>query len=258
MYQELRKEVKSLLSKNTRLDGRKPLEHREIKIEYDVTRNAEGSAKVKFGDTEVIAGVKMEVMKPYPDTPGKGSIMVNCELYPMSSPEFESGPPNIHAIELARVTDRGIRESGAIDFEKLCITPGEQCWMAVVDVCTINDDGGLYDAIPLAAMAALNDTKFPEFDGEKINYKVKTDKALGLAKQPITITVYKCGNGFFIDPATQEEKVYDARLTVSVLDNDNMCSFQKGGSHSLTTDDILKMIEIAIDKSKEYRAALKR
>ena len=34
---------------------------------------------------------------------------------------FDIGRPGIEAIELARVIDRGIRESGFIDFKKLCI-----------------------------------------------------------------------------------------------------------------------------------------
>ena len=248
--------IQELLSKKERLDGRQPDQYREVKVETGVSRNAEGSAKVKIGDTEVIAGVKMEIMQPYPDTPDDGSMMVNVELFPMSSPEFETGPPDIYAIELARITDRGIRESKTIDTKKLCVTPGEKVWMVVIDVCTLNDSGNLFDAIALAAMAAVKDTVFPAFDGEKIDYKTKTEENLPLSKTPVTVTVFKYGDNLLIDPTYEEEKAYDARLTVSVLENGNICSLQKGGDSPVTTDEAFKMIELARTKSQELRKFL--
>ncbi len=255
MYEELRTEIIKLLSKNVRLDGRKPDEYRDITVETNVSKNAEGSTIVKIGDTTVIAGVKMEVMEPYPDTPNQGSLMVNVELYPMSSPEFESGPPDNYAIELARVTDRGIRESKVIETEQLCITPGEKAWMVVIDVCPLNDAGNLFDAISLAAIIALKQAVLPAFDGTKLDYKHKTDKHLPLNedKIPATVTVFKYGDHLVIDPTNEEDKIYDARLTVSVLPNGNLCSMQKGGDSAITQDEAYSMIELAREKSKELR-----
>src|SRR3990167_8361938 len=171
MYRELRSHIISLLNVDTRLDGRKPTEYRKpIEIEYGIVKTAEGSAKVKIGETEVIVGVKMEVGEPYPDMPDEGTIIVGAELLPLSNPEFELGPPGIQAIELARVVDRGIRSEEALDFRKLCIEPGKKIWMVIIDICPINDAGNLFDASSLAALAALKNTKYPTFDGEKIDY----------------------------------------------------------------------------------------
>ncbi|MBN1544204.1 exosome complex protein Rrp42 [Candidatus Woesearchaeota archaeon] len=256
MYEELRNQVISLLSKQTRLDGRKPHEYREVKVETGVSKNAEGSAKVKIGDTEVIAGVKLEVMKPYPDQPDQGSMMVNVELYPMSSPEFETGPPDIFAIELARITDRAIRESKTLDTKKLCIEAGEKAWMVVIDVCTLNDAGNLYDAIYLAAMAAMKDAVFPAFDGVKLEYKNKTEEKLPLSRVPVSVTVFKYGDHILVDPTNEEEKAIDARLTVGVLENGNICSLQKGGDVAIVADDIFRMVDLAKQKSQELRKHL--
>ncbi|MBW2965057.1 exosome complex protein Rrp42 [Candidatus Woesearchaeota archaeon] len=253
MNEELRNEIIGLLRKDVRLDGRKATQYRDVQIETGVSRNAEGSAKVRIGDTEVIAGVKLEVMKPYPDAMEDGSLMVNVELYPMSSPDFETGPPDIMSIELARITDRGIRESKTIDTKKLCIEKGEKAWMIVIDVCTLNAAGNLFDAIPLAAMAALKTAVYPGYDGTVIDYKHKSDKKMPLSKTPITVTVYKYGDNLVIDPTYEEEKVYDARLTVSVLDNGNICSLQKGGDHAIEPDDLHKMVALAQEKSQELR-----
>ena len=170
MYNELKNHILKLFGSNTRLDGRSFTEYRKpFKVETGFTNTAEGSARVILGKTEVLAGVKMEIMEPYPDTQDEGSIMVGAELLPLSNPEFESGPPSIGSIELARVVDRGIRESHMIDTEKLCIKKGEKVWIACIDIYPINDAGNLFDAAALAALAALKDARFPEYD-EKEGY----------------------------------------------------------------------------------------
>ena len=257
MYRELRSHIISLLEADTRLDGRKLREYRKpITVEYGVVKTAEGSARVRIGETDVMVGVKLEVGEPYPDTPNEGTIIVGAELLPLSNPEFEPGPPQIQAIELARVVDRGIRESKALDFKKLCITPGEKIWMVVIDICSINDAGNLFDASSLAALAALKDTKFPAFDGVKVDYKNKTDKKPHIEKMPIAVTVIKIGSKFIVDPNTEEEKVVDARLTVSSLENGTLCALQKGGDMPLSAEEISEMLDIGIEKGKELRKYL--
>src|SRR3989344_5265956 len=132
---ELRSYIVSLLKEGKRVDGRGLTDYREpVVVKYHVSETAEGSAEVRIGDTIVMAGVKLSIETPYPDTPDQGGIMVNVELYPMSSPDYEPGPPGIAAVELARVVDRGIRESKAIDLSKLCIEKGAKAW--TFKVCT--------------------------------------------------------------------------------------------------------------------------
>lgn len=247
--------IMNLLNSGRRLDGRKLDDYRDVKIELGVSKNAEGSARVKLGDTEVIVGVKLETGDPFPDMPDQGSIIVNAELLPLSSPNFESGPPNSQSIELARVVDRGIRESKALDFKKLCITVGEKVWLVLIDIYSINDDGNLQDAASLAAMAALMHAKFPGFDGEKIDYN-KHEKPLPLVRKPVECTVVKIGEHFIVDALKEEEAVIDSRLTVAVMEDNNVCAMQKGGQKTLSSEDIEKMIEIAVKKTKELRSKL--
>jgi exosome complex component RRP42 len=257
MSNNIKKHVEQYLKKGIRFDGRKTDEIRKVEIEYDVSNSAEGSAIVRFGGTEVIAGVKMAVEKPYPDTPDEGVLMVGAELLPLSSPDFESGPPDIRSIELARVIDRGIRESKAIDNKSLCIEAGEKVWSVMVDVCTLNDEGNLLDCAGLAAIAALRNAKFPKYEDGVVDYKTKTDKGLPLSKVPIPVTVYKIGNDLIIDPVLDEEQIYDARLTVTSLDNGKICALQKGGDKELSLDEIKAMVNLGMEKAGELRKFLK-
>lgn len=255
MKSELKEHILKGLAKNIRYDGRKKLDYRDIKLEIDATPNAEGSARVVFGDTELIVGVKMSIETPYPDTPDNGNFMVNTELLPLSNPNFERGPPSIEAIELSRVTDRGIRESKAIDTKKLCIEPGEKVWGVIVDICTINAAGGLFDAAGLATIAALKSARFPGYKNGQIDYKEHKD-LLPMQKEPIPVTVFKIGEHLLIDPLEEEEKVTDARLSVTTIKDGSICSLQKGGETPLSVDEIDEMIGIAQEKSKFLRTKL--
>jgi exosome complex component RRP42 len=257
MSNELREHIIKLFGSDTRLDGRKLTEYRPVKVETDVTPNAEGSARVTIGQTEIMVGIKVEVMEPYPDTPNEGSIMVGAELLPLSSPNFEQGPPSIQAVELARVVDRGIRESKCLDFKKLCIKEGEKIWMIIVDIVTINDAGNLFDASSLGAIAAMKNMKFPEYKDGKIDYKKKTNKGIDLKDTPLSVTVIKIGDKFIVDPDTDEEKAIDARLSVASLSDGTLCAMQKGGDVPLSVEDVEKMVDLGLEKGKELRKLVK-
>ncbi len=253
--------IHELAKKNKRINGRAMTEYRQpITVETNISWTAEGSARVQIGETVVLAGVKLSLEKPYNDTPDSGGIMVNAELTPMSSEEYERGPPGIKAIELSRVTDRGIREAKAIDMKKLCVTPGEKAWFVIIDIVTINDAGSLFDAASLATLAALKSARFPVVDKKTgaINYKEKTDTPLPLLKEPLAVTVYKIGGKLMVDPDFEESLCYDARLTVASDRDGTISAMQKGGSSPLTIDEVSQMVDICLEKSNFLRDQLEK
>ena len=246
------------LKKGKRQDGRGLTDVREIKIETGIISTAEGSAKVKFGEAEVYAGVKIAVESPYPDTPDSGVLMVNTELLPLSNPEFEAGPPSIQSIETARVIDRGIRESHAVDTKKLCIEKGKQVWSLAIDVVPINHDGNLIDIGGIAALAALKTARFPTLTEDNVvDYKKITDKKVEMQREPIPVTVCKIGDILIVDPTEEEEKFTDCRVTLTFLEDGRLCSMQKGGESAITQEDFTQMLEIGQKASEQMRKAIK-
>jgi len=241
-----------LILKGKRIDGRKFDEFRKIEVIKGIIKKAEGSASVKIGDTEVIAGLKLNVGEPFADTPNEGILIVNSEFTPLASPDFESGPPGEDAVELSRVVDRGIRESHAIDVEKLVIVPGEKVWMNFIDIHMINHQGNLLDASALAAVAALLDAKVPKLDGENV-LRGEYEKELPVSHIPINITVGKVADNFILDPNLQEEKILDSKLSIAVREDDTICALQKQGTKGLKVEDIMQMVKMAREKSKELR-----
>jgi len=246
-----REYLSKLAEHGKRADGRKFDEFRKISIETGVASRAEGSARVKIGNTQVIAGIKMDVGEPYSDSPDCGVLTTAAELIPMASPDFEAGPPRGDAIELARVVDRGVRESEVVELEKLCITAGEKVWIVFVDIHILDYDGNLFDAASLAALAALFTTKVPAK-----RFELGEDYPLPLRDPPVSCTFVKYNGVVVADPSLDEEEIAEARLTVATDKNEDIRAMQKGLSGSLTREEIKKVIKSSIDNGKEIRKIL--
>ncbi len=252
-----------MFSEGKRFDSRGLLDFREIEISGDVSNKSEGSARVKIGKTEVIAGVKLSVGEPYPDSPNKGNLMVSGDLLPLASPKFESGPPGFNAIELPRLVDRAVRESGIIDLSKLLIEK-EKVWNLMIDIYPINDDGNIIDASLLAAVVALKNTYLPQIDKEgNIDYEKKKEKKLPLSPEtvPISFSFFKLGDSIILDPTREEEEACDVRITlgISKWNGQHMInSCQKKGGEILTREDIEKITSILPEKFDELNKKLKK
>jgi exosome complex component RRP42 len=252
-----KKRIKDYLEAGKRFDGRGLLEHRDLVIETGISKNAEGSARVKLGKTEVVAGVKMGAGEPYPDHEDEGTMMTTLELTPLSSEEFDYGPPRINAIETARIVDRGIRESGMIDFKKLCIKQGEKVWTVFIDLYSINDDGNLLDACALAAMSALMTARMPKYDekAERIVYGEYTNKKIPITKTiPITFTFHKVGKTIILDPGREEEAASEARVSIAVSSDGKdvkINAMQKGEEAALAQEEMFEILDLAEKKYKE-------
>lgn len=252
------KTIRELVEDEERLDDRELDEYREINLETDyIPTTAQGSAKVSLGNTQVIAGVSVSVEEPYPDRPDSGTLVTNAELAPMADREFESGPPQEKGVELARVVDRGIRESEAINQEKLCIKSGEKVYTVFVDLHILNNDGNLIDACSLAAIAALKTGYIPEYDEETetLNHEEK-GMDIPLEDDVVTTTGGKIKDKLIWDPTKEEEEAMDARLTVSVSETGNVVSMQKGGTEPITQEEINKVIDQTEHMTTTFREIL--
>jgi exosome complex component RRP42 len=250
--------VENFLKEGKRLDKRAFDEYRKIEIETDISKNADGSSRVRLGGTEVVCGIKADLGEPYPDSPDEGAISVGMELLPLASPSYESGPPSEESIEIARVVDRGIRESKAMDFKKLCITEGEKVLMVFIDLYAMNDNGNMFDASSIASMAALLNARLPKVEDGKIvkgEYDAKFTELFKdlVKKKPLLSTFAKINGAIVLDPVLAEEKAMNARFSVATTEDDYLTAFQKGHGGSFSLAEIDNCLDVALKKSKEIR-----
>jgi len=287
--------ITKLAEQGKRVDGRTFDQYRPIEIETGIVKQAEGSARVKIGNTQLVVGIKMGVGEPFPDTPDCGVLSTAAEFVPLASPDFESGPPREDAIELARVVDRGVRESEVVDIKKLVMTQGEKVWLVFIDIHILDYDGNLFDAASLGALAALMTTKIPIlrllgpggleksdleawFNTTKIQdiydlysmpgfdeYVAGNNKelfkdvkpiALPMTEPPISCTAIKINDYVMFDASLDEETIADVRLTVATDHKGDLRAMQKGLSGSFSKEEIQKVINGALVNGQEIRKQL--
>jgi exosome complex component RRP42 len=135
-----------------------------------------------------------------------------------------------------------------IDLKKLCIKHGEEVWINFLDIYVLDYDGNLFDACFLGAVAALRTTVVPAKENDK-----GEDYPMPLNHLPIQTTAVKIENSILFDPTLDEEKVADARLTVTTDENGDLRAMQKGLAGAFTLDEVKKVIEMSLRASKDLR-----
>ena len=251
---EIKKEfINKLADEGTREDGRGLSEGRELNFEIGIIGTADGSVRLSLGKTEVIVGVKLQIGTPYPDKPDQGVLMTGCEMKPMAHPAFEGGAPSIESIEIARVVDRGIRESRMMDMHSFCITPEKKVWMVFLDIQVLNYDGNLFDAATMAGVLALHNTTVPAAAND-----LGEDYLLPVTLWPLSATIVKVKNNLLADPTFTEENVADTRITVSIDDNGDIRAMQKGLRGALTYAELIRALDIAQELTQNTRASLQK
>jgi exosome complex component RRP42 len=249
-----KEEMVKLLAGGKRMDGRAVDQYRPITIETGVIQKANGSARVRIGETEVVTGVKIATGTPFPDTPDKGLLVVNAEILPLASPYAEPGPPSEEVIELARVVDRGVRESEMVDLKKLCLLPGKSVVTAFADVNVMNVDGNLFDAASYSVVAALRTAKMKKYtvEGDKVT-ATEEFVPLPVERTPVSVTMARIGDALIADPTGEEEATMDMRITITTDDDGNICASQKGEASTITPAMVLQAADLSIRLGKPIR-----
>jgi exosome complex component RRP42 len=263
LTENTKRRIIEYMKEGKRFDDRGLLDYRNLEIETGISNKAEGSARVKLGKTEVLAGVKLGLGTPYTDSPDSGVLTVTAEMLPLSSSKYEPGPPGEDSIEVARIVDRGIRESEFIDLKKLCIEERKEVWTVFLDIYPINDAGNLIDAAAMAAVAALMTAVFPKTEKKSkddptiIQFGEFTNKKLPLKEaMPLTMTFHKVGNSIYTDPTTEEEEASEARLSLAfshLKKEGYINALQKGGSTPFTVEELNHILDNASKLNKKLQ-----
>ncbi|MFY9299793.1 MAG: exosome complex protein Rrp42 [Candidatus Nitrosotenuis sp.] len=255
-----KKKIAALLKDGQRIDGRALDEPRHLTIDTGVIPKAEGSARVRLGDTEVVCGVKIQPDKPFPDLGDRGIFICTAEIMPLADPSVETGPPTEEVIELARVVDRGIRESGMIDLTKLVLQKDKSVIGLFVDNSVTDYDGNLFDACSYASVASILSCKIPKWE-IKDDVPTKVDGQVmepPITTLPVSVTMGRIGDQIVVDPNAEEWSCMDARITITTNSAGNICAIQKGGNDGFTQEQLIKCGQISIATGAKIRETIKK
>ncbi|MEM0122743.1 MAG: exosome complex exonuclease Rrp41 [Saccharolobus sp.] len=147
-----------ILDDGSRLDGRKPDELRNIKIELGVLKNADGSAVFEMGNTKVIAAVygPKEMHPRHLSLPDRAVLRVRYHMTPFSTDERKNPAPSRREIELSKVIREALESAILVE-----LFP-----RTVIDIFTevLQADAGSRLVSLMAASLALADAGIPMRD----------------------------------------------------------------------------------------------
>ncbi|PSC74884.1 exosome complex component RRP45A isoform X1 [Micractinium conductrix] len=246
------------LKEGQRIDGRTPYELRHARFTFALD---DSSAAVQLGGTRCLAVVTATLDAPFGDRPSEGTLRFNVEFSPMASPAFEPGRPGEDAIEVARLVERGLRETRAVDLEALVVLAGRKVWHLRVDVHVLDHQGNLADACGLAALAALMAFRRPDVTGITVHPPEQREPvplSIHHLPLPISFALFEEGELLLVDPSLKEEAAAAGKLTVTQNAFGELCSIQKIDGCGLGSAQLMRCIRLAAQKVEEQTAALRK
>ena len=255
-----RSKILDLLQEGKRIDDRALDEPRPLIIDTGDIPHANGSARARLGDTEIVAGGKVQPDRPFPDMGDKGIFMCTAEILPLAHPSAETGPPQPDVIELARVVDRGIRESGMIDLSQFVLEKDKSVIGLFADSVVTDHDGNLFDACSYASVAAIITSKIPKWEmKDDIPVLIENQESdAPITTIPISVTMGRIGEFIIVDPNIDEWGCLDARITITTNSDGNIVALQKGGSDGFSLEELVKCSELSISIGKKIREIMKQ
>ncbi|XP_056160535.1 uncharacterized protein LOC115669999 isoform X1 [Syzygium oleosum] len=257
-------------AQDLRSDGRKRLTYRPIYVENGVIPQANGSARVRMGGTDVIASVKAEIGRPSPLQPNKGKVSIYVDCSPTAAPMFECnfmqgrGAEELSSelsVALLRCLLSGKSGAGAgIDLSSLIVVEGKVCWDLYINGLIVSSDGNLLDALGAAIKAALSNTGIPrvhvaaEASGEdqpKLDISDEEFLQFNTSRVPVIVTLTKVGRHYIVDVTSEEESEMSSAVSVSINRQGLICGLTKRGVTGLDPSFILNMISVATHVSEQ-------
>ncbi|CAD5119011.1 unnamed protein product [Dimorphilus gyrociliatus] len=240
------------IEEGIREDGRAPDDYRTIDLELSVVPNANGSSRIKLGNSDVLAGVKCEIGEPDPGRPNEGKIIFNVDCSANAGTEWEGRGGDDLEIEISEFLSKAYSNKSCLDLQILGLIPGEQCWHLYIDVLILRNGGNILDAVSLAVKSALYDTEIPKVlikMSEKGQSEVElTDNPsdyiiMSTENCPIFVSICKLGKGHVVDATAKESACTMAKIVSAVRKDGMITASQKKCSGSLQESSVLEMYE---------------
>ncbi|KAI8060166.1 ribosomal protein S5 domain 2-type protein [Gongronella butleri] len=250
------------LRNQQRVDGRGIYDMRSIDIAFGADY---GHVKVQLGRTRITAIVTAEVVRPRADKPTEGLLVFNTEISPMANPAAEHHTRLEQEVMIARMVEKALRRSRAIDTEGLCIVSGEKVWRIRVDLHFLDNDGNLVDCASLATIIALLHFRRPDVSviGEEVTiHPIDERNPVPLSIHHIPISTTFCffdqGELLVVDPSYLEERVKQGDMTITMNVHKELCALSKAGGIPLDVDQITRCSQISQVKVAEITELIEK
>ncbi|MEM5815021.1 MAG: exosome complex exonuclease Rrp41 [Candidatus Aenigmatarchaeota archaeon] len=215
-----------LIVNGKRIDGRMPDELREIEMKIGEIENADGSARVRFGNTEAIVAVygPRSLFPKFLQESDNAIVRVIYSMAPFSVDERKNPAPDRRSIEISKITKEAL--SGAIFLEEFPRT--------VIDVYEyiIQADGSTRVTAINAASLALASAGIPMKDLIS------------------ACSVGKVGNTLIVDLNGKEDNYSESDIAVAMMPSKGLITLLQMDGR-LSKEEILELLKKAEENCKK-------
>ncbi len=176
-------DIKFFNEDGLRLDGRRPDEHRPIKIEAGVLENADGSAYVEIGKNKVLAAVygPRECHPRHLQDPARAIIQCKYNMMTFSVTDRKRPGPDRRSVEISKIISEALssvvqtelfpRASIDVYMEIMQANAGTRCAALTAASVAMADAGiPMKDLIPSIAVGKAGDQILLDLNREEDNY----------------------------------------------------------------------------------------
>jgi len=291
--------VKSFWQSNTRPDGRAWTQVRPTTVvpsvlRVDTASLSPSSALVRLGKTHVMGAVSWNIGQTTPSSQSPSSNSY-CHEHGDLLVQIESAGHYTNTAAAAYTSLQGYVQrilTETLDLTQLSIRPG-MAWRAVVTCQVLTDAGNLTDAIILAAVAALHQSRIPInlterhrklFLPSSISQSNSTTKPFQMLRIPSTLTigVWNVWNPsvsesadnnnnshnslrqpqWIVDPTSDEETALDGKITLLVVGDTlwgvEFVAVGRGGTgiSQFAMPHLTWLQSLAVERAKEVQALI--
>ena len=236
-----------------RPDNRKIGEYRPISINH-ITNSYNSPIKVSIGNTQIFSQLNAKLVPPRSDRPSEGIISFQVDthhLKPAADFTLSNEALTEFRISINNILEKCLKESHALDTNILCVIPGKIVWKITVEINVIKNDGNIFDAAIISALAAWLTYKIPFFRVKEGELYYDSFINLTTIHMPICVTKgiflkkNKNENGkiiFLLDNTLEEESVMSGNISICGNIFGEICYMQMNTEAQVGLDDIEELI----------------
>ncbi|HHQ45327.1 MAG TPA: exosome complex exonuclease Rrp41 [Candidatus Altiarchaeales archaeon] len=222
-----------LIKNGVRLDGRKPEELREIKMELGVLKRPQGSAYVEWGKNKVIAAVygPRELHPKFMQNPTKAVVRYTYNMAPFSVDDRKRPGPDRRSVEISKISSEALT----------AVVETEDYPNTVIDVFVevLQADAGTRCAALTCASLALADAGVPMKD------------------MVVACAAGKINDHIVLDLGKEEDNFGQADVPVAITPlSKDIVLLQMDGK--LTRDEYSKALNLAVDGAMQVYEMMKK
>ena len=206
-----------------RLDNRLITEYRPITINH-ITSSFNSPIKVSLGNTEIISQINSKLVQPKQNYPNEGIISFQVDTHHLKpNADYNSSNESLNEfrISISTILEKCLKESHALDTNILCVIPGKIVWKITVEICIIRNDGNVFDAVVIAALASWLSYRIPFFRIKENELYYDSFINLTTIHMPVCVSygVYIKKNKtqkifFMLDNTLEEEGVMNGNISI--------------------------------------------